>query len=69
MTQDLEGGARCVNDGCGRPAESGMRCESCELEFELFHRERRAGDRAPGAGRAATEPREEPPDTIRARWH
>jgi hypothetical protein len=31
----------CANEGCGRPAERRF-CDSCALEWSLFHREERA---------------------------
>ena len=35
----------CANPGCGRPAEEGSPlCDSCALEWTLFHREVRAED-------------------------
>lgn len=35
----------CANEGCRRGAEEGSRlCASCDLEWTLFHRERRAGE-------------------------
>ncbi len=30
----------CENEGCGRPAD-GRWCDSCSLEWTLFHREQR----------------------------
>jgi hypothetical protein len=34
----------CLNEGCGRPAE-GPICETCELEWGLYHREAREARR------------------------
>ena len=36
----------CANEGCGRAAEADSRfCETCCLEWTLFRRDTRAGDR------------------------
>ena len=38
--------AKCENPGCGRHAASGSRfCETCELEWALYRRDLRRGDR------------------------
>jgi hypothetical protein len=42
-TEKLRGyDARCLNEGCSRPAESGERnCTTCGLERDLFRRDSR----------------------------
>ena len=43
MSNDKEDPKVCANPGCGRPAEEGSPlCDSCSLEWSLFHREVRA---------------------------
>lgn len=57
MTHDMPPTNRCSNEGCSRPVLQGEAfCETCVLEWTLFHRETRAacpvsGDRSdPRAG-------------------
>ena len=43
MTKEMEDTKICANPGCGRPADDdGSLCDSCALEWTLFHREVRA---------------------------
>ena len=43
MKNEKEEPRLCGNAGCGRPAEKGsLLCDSCNLEWSLFHREARA---------------------------
>lgn len=40
------GSSRCENPGCGRIVVTGRRtCETCELEWMLYRRDLRDGDR------------------------
>jgi hypothetical protein len=46
MENDGKRNAKCENPGCGRIAASGSRyCETCELEWTLYRRDLRVGDR------------------------
>jgi hypothetical protein len=43
MKNEKEDPKVCANPGCGRPVEeAGVLCDSCSLEWSLFHREVRA---------------------------
>ena len=43
MKKENEDPKVCANPGCGRPAgEDGSLCDSCILEWTLFHREVRS---------------------------
>ena len=45
MKKEKEESRPCGNAGCGRPAEKGsLLCDSCALEWSLFHREVRGGE-------------------------
>jgi len=47
MKKESEDPKTCSNPGCGQPAENdNSLCDSCDLEWSLFHREVRAEEGA-----------------------
>jgi len=47
MKKEKDDTKTCSNPGCGRPAQDDRPlCDSCELEWSLFHREARAEEGA-----------------------
>jgi hypothetical protein len=43
---DVTGNEKCANPTCGRKASPGGRyCDNCELEWTLYRRDLREGDR------------------------
>lgn len=46
MEEDVNESEKCANPGCGRIAASrSLYCETCELEWILFRRDLRGGNR------------------------
>lgn len=45
MKKEKESPPRCANEGCSRPAQpDDWFCDTCGIEWALFHRETRGAD-------------------------